>query len=133
MMTQMNSNTANTAVSEQLLAQLRHSVKDTLAQVMGTSSPEMLDEMATIYLEDAIPLIDQMKEGLNQRDYSAITMAAHALKGSSATIGLTAFADLCLAVETSSKENQADRVSAHLIKLESEYPKVQRALEGFLQ
>ncbi len=132
MMAQMNNRVGNTAVSEQFLAQMRHSVKETLEQVMGSSSPNMLDEMASIFLEDAVPLIDKMKQGLAQRDFTAISMAAHTLKGSSATIGLTDFADICLAVETSSKEEQADCISTSLTQLVAEYPKVQLALESFL-
>ncbi len=132
MMRQTNHTVANTAVSEHTLLQIQNSVKDALEQVMGDSSPEMLDEMASIFLEDAVPLITQMREGLANRDFTSISMAAHALKGSSATIGLLPFSELCLAVEASSKQGQAELTRSNLASLEADYPTVQQALQAFL-
>jgi HPt (histidine-containing phosphotransfer) domain-containing protein len=100
---------------------------------MGDSSPEMLNEMAGIFLEDAVPLIDQMKTGCANQDWIAVRQAAHALKGSSATIGLDQFADLCLAVEISSKQNEANLVGDHLVALELVFGQVKNALMTFLQ
>ncbi len=122
-----------TAVSNQNLQEIRTQVKTALESVMGDSSPEMLSEMASIFLEDAVPLIDQMKLGFSHRDFTAVSQAAHALKGSSATIGLEQFADICLAVETSSKQSQADLVGNHLATLELAYVQIEKGLTTFLQ
>ena len=103
-----------------------------LELVMGDSSPEMLNEMASIFLEDAVPLIDRMKVGLSNGDFTAVCEAAHALKGSSATIGLDQFANFCLAVEISSKQNEGISVSNHLKTLERAYVHVEKALNTFL-
>lgn len=132
MMTQTNYTTVNSAVSNNTLTQIQNNVKFALEQVMGDSSPDTLDEMASIFLEDAVPLIEQMKEGLIAHNYPAINMAAHALKGSSATIGLTTFASVCLAVESASKDKETDLISNNLKTLEAEYSKVQLALQEFL-
>lgn len=131
-MTQLNSSVTYTAVPKQTLEHIRNNVKITLEQVMGDSSPEMLDEMSTIFLEDAVPLIAQIKEGLLNRDYTAIKMAAHALKGSSATIGLERFADVCLAVENSIKQEEHNQIHQNLVLLEAEYAQVHQALSPFL-
>lgn len=132
MMTQTNYTAANTAVSDQTLVHLRNNVKTALELVMGDSSPEMLDEMSTIFLEDSAPLIDQMKDGLQKSNYSSISMAAHALKGSSATIGLLDFANICLTVESASKQEETDIIGINLIALESEFSKVAQALQAFI-
>lgn len=121
-----------TAVSRQSIQQIQSNVKVTLAEVMGDASPEMLNEMSSIFLEDAIPLINQMKSGYSNHDLKSISMAAHALKGSSATIGLEQFSDLCLAVETSSKQNEAEPLIHSITLLEAEYVRVEQALTGFL-
>lgn len=131
-MTQSNGSMAETAVSQHTLDRICNEVKVTLEQVMGDSSPEMLDEMASIFLEDATPLIDQVKAGLSSEDFTAIQMAAHALKGSSATIGLNRFADACHAIEDGSKATSSELVRQNLAWLESEYALVQRALKTFL-
>ncbi|MFZ1396155.1 MAG: Hpt domain-containing protein [Candidatus Promineifilaceae bacterium] len=130
-MTQINYS-ATPADRQQALEYIRHNVKTTLAQVMGDSSAEMLNEMASIFLEDAVPLIDQMKSGLANGDYKTIHSAAHALKGSSATIGLDKFAEVCLAVETNSKQQQDELIDSNLVVLESQYSQIHQALSAFL-
>lgn len=122
-----------TAVFKQTIQEIQIQVKATLEMVMGDSSAEMLNEMSTIFLEDATPLIDQIKSGQADHDFMAIRQAAHALKGSSATIGLEAFANLCLAIEISCKQNELGLVSKHLAALELEYGQIKKALSGFLQ
>lgn len=122
-----------TAVYNQSISQIQLQVKDALEMVMGDSSAEMLNEMSTIFLEDAMPLINQMKAGHASRDFLAIRQAAHALKGSSATIGLEHFADICLKVEISCKQNEPHLLGNHLANLELAYVDVEKALSGFLQ
>ena len=131
-MTQLTNGVVNQVGQQQNLEHIRNTVKVTLEQVMGDSSAEMLDEMSTIFLEDAVPLIDQIKTGLANHDYTAIKMAAHALKGSSATIGLGKFADACLAIENSGKNEDDNLIGQYLTVLEVEYSQVQEALTAFL-
>lgn len=122
----------NTAAFQQAIEKIRNNVKFTLEQVMGESSSEMLSEMSAIFLEDAVPLIDQIKTGYASGDFESITMAAHALKGSSATIGLDQFAEVCLAVETHSKQQQLAMIGDNLPALDTEYVKLHHALSAFL-
>jgi HPt (histidine-containing phosphotransfer) domain-containing protein len=121
-----------TAVFKQSIQEIRQQVQTALELVMGDSSPEMLNEMAGIFLEDGQPLIEQMKTGHLNHDFTAVRHAAHALKGSSATIGLDQFANICLAVEASSIQNEADSVGNHLKTLELAYIHVEKALITFL-
>jgi HPt (histidine-containing phosphotransfer) domain-containing protein len=121
-----------TAVFKQSIQEIRQQVQTALELVMGDSSPEMLNEMAGIFLEDGQPLIEQMKTGHLNHDFTAVRQAAHALKGSSATIGLDQFANICLAVEASSIQNEADSVGNHLKTLELAYIHVEKALITFL-
>ena len=132
MMTQVTNGATNTAVPQQTLEQIRSNVKFTLEQVMGDSSAATLDEMSSIFLEDAFPMLKQMKDALISQDHTAMKMAAHALKGSSATIGLERFASICLAVESSIKEQNDGLLRQNLILLEAEYSQVHQALSAFL-
>ena len=131
-MTNMNNNISQTAVSRATIYQLQQDVKNALEEVMGDSSPEMLNEMASIFLEDAVPLIEQIKNGSVTQDPPSIILAAHTLKGSSATIGLEKFAQLCLSLETSGKQDDIDTLNSLIPVLEAEYEQVQAALRGFL-
>lgn len=121
-----------TAAQNQMIKKIQVEFKEALELVMGDSSPEMLDEMSSIFLEDAVPLIDQMKTGNINHDFTAVQMAAHALKGSSATIGLDQFANICLAIESGCKQNETNQISQHLASLESEYVQIEKALSDFL-
>lgn len=132
LMTQMNNNISQTAVSTATIHQLQQDVKNALEDVMGDSSPEMLNEMATIFLEDAVPLIEQIKSSSANQDPSSAVLAAHTLKGSSATIGLEKFAQLCLSLEISGKENDIATLNNLIPLLETEYEQIQKALSAFL-
>jgi HPt (histidine-containing phosphotransfer) domain-containing protein len=131
-MIQMNYSLLETAVSHQTIQQMQTDVKTTLEAVMGDNSPEMLNEMSTIFLEDAVPLIEKLKHSCSKNDFAAISMAAHTLKGSSATIGLKQFANLCLALESSSQQQEPALFNDLLAKLEVEYIRVEEALTAFL-
>lgn len=130
-MMQVNNNQAKTAVPDQTVQQIQSRVKAALQMVMGDSSPEILDEMSTIFMEDAVPLINQMKTGIDNQDFKPVGEAAHTLKGSSATIGLDAFADLCLAIETSSKQKESNQLANHISRLEAAYVQIKNALQAF--
>lgn len=131
-MEQQNISLGNSAVSNQTVQQIQAKVKETLEIVMGDSSAEMLDEMSTIFLEDSLPLVEKMRSGLSSLDFQATRMAAHALKGSSATIGLEEFAHFCQAVETSSKNQEPDQLKIHVATIEEEYRRIEFALRAFL-
>lgn len=132
-MMQLNSFRENKGMyNNSTIQQIQHNVKTALETVMGDSSPEMLDEMSSIFLEDATPLIQQMKDGVATSDFGAITIAAHTLKGSSATIGLDKFAELCLAVELSSKAQEPTNLGSSIAKIEAEYTHIEKALRHFL-
>ncbi len=131
-MIQMNYSLLETAVSHQTIQQMQTDVKTTLEAVMGDNSPEMLNEMSTIFLEDAVPLIEKLKYSCSKNDFAAISMAAHTLKGSSATIGLNQFASLCLALERSSQQQESALFNDLIAKLDAEYFRVEEALTAFL-
>lgn len=130
---QLNSLTEDKTMDNNLtIQQIQTNVRIALEAVMGDASPEMLDEMSSIFLEDAIPLIQQMKDGFTTHDFNSITVAAHTLKGSSATIGLDKFANLCLAIEQGSKVQESGKLGSFINSLETEYAHIEEALRHFL-
>lgn len=114
------------------IQKIQQDVSIALEAVMGDSSPEMLDEMSSIFLQDAAPLLQQMKVGFAHRDFNAIVAAAHTLKGSSATIGLEKLADLSQAVELSCKAQEVNKIGPLIASLEVEYTHIEKALRHFL-
>jgi len=130
-MMQMNNNQPKTAVPQQTIQQIQTDVKEALQFVMGDSTPEILDEMSTIFMEDATLLISQIKIGYDSQDFRNVSIAAHTLKGSSATIGLENFADLCLAIEISCNQQEGEQLANHISHLEFEYTQINNALMAF--
>jgi HPt (histidine-containing phosphotransfer) domain-containing protein len=131
-MIQVKSKQPETTVPLQSLQQIQKNVTDTLKFIMGDNSPEILDEMSTIFIEDAIPLIGQIKDGYNDQNYDSVFEAAHTLKGSSAAIGLEQLADLCLAIELCSRQQKPDNIGGYISSLESKYVQIQEALRTFI-
>ena len=121
-----------TAAHQQTIQNIQAHVKSALEAVMGDNSPEMLSEMSTIFLEDAVPLLQKLKQGYSHNDFATISMAAHTLKGSSATIGLEQFANLCLKIENISQQQEPALFNDLIIKLEAEYIRIEEALTTFL-
>lgn len=130
-MMQMNSTQLETAAPFQSVQQIQATVREALQFIMGNSSPEMLKEMSIIFMEDATPLINQLKVSYSNQDFKSINMAAHTLKGSSATMGLEKIADLCLAIEISSKRQENSQLRIHISNVESEYAQIRNALLAF--
>ncbi|VAW39860.1 hypothetical protein MNBD_CHLOROFLEXI01-1254 [hydrothermal vent metagenome] len=128
---QMNSTQLETAAPFQSVQQIQATVREALQFIMGNSSPEMLKEMSIIFMEDATPLINQLKVSYSNQDFKSINMAAHTLKGSSATMGLEKIADLCLAIEISSKRQENSQLRIHISNVESEYAQIRNALLAF--
>jgi two-component system, sensor histidine kinase and response regulator len=69
----------------------------TLRQDMG--GPEALAELLQTYLEESEVLLANARSTLAQGDAAGLRLAAHALKGSSATVGARAMAQACEALE----------------------------------
>ena len=130
-MTEPNIHLGSETVASLTIQQIRTNVKETLELAMGESSPEMLDEMSTIFLEDALPIISKMKDALEEQDFIAINMCVHALKGSSATIGLAQFADLCEILELSVAQQDVFQIKSLVGTLEMEYILIENALQTF--
>lgn len=131
-MTQAEKTFYNTAVYNQTIQHIQMNVKVTLAEVMGDTSPEMLNDMAAIFLEDALPLIEQLKAASSTRNFAVVSAAVHALKGSSSTIGLQKFAAICLDIETSIRQQKTAALENQIGLLEAEYCQIEKALSGFL-
>ncbi|MEA2723672.1 MAG: two-component system, sensor histidine kinase and response regulator [Gemmatimonadales bacterium] len=61
--------------------------------------PELLGELAAIFLEDAPIRLAAIQAGVQQRDPAALQAAAHALRGSAANFGATLVVDAALKLE----------------------------------
>ena len=70
-----------------------------LADAQEEGEPDLIVELIDLYLDDAPKLVGDIQRGAKGRDAIAIKRAAHALKGSSGSMGVSQVAELCKVLE----------------------------------
>ena len=89
---------------------------------------EFLAEVVDVFLADAPALLTSLRSSLERQDTEELRRAAHTLKSNGATLGATAFAELCRTVEQQAKAGSLDGVSQLVDRIEHEYRTLQEAL-----
>ena len=90
-----------------------------------------LTKMLSRYLDSIPTLMDQLHQALDRNDHAAIRLAAHSLKGSSATVGAQRLAALSQEIESWANSPQSAPPPS-LAPLESEWSAVRTALRSRL-
>ncbi len=103
-----------------------------LRLIAGEGASEFIVEAIECYLEEAPKLLQAVRTSAAAHDITALQRSAHTLKASSATIGATVLTQLCQTLEHMPKE-QALAATDHFLQLESEYIRVQAALQQICQ
>ncbi len=99
-----------------------------LAALRDSEGQEFFEEVATLFVDTARERMGRLVEALGAGDTGAAAMAAHTLRGSSAEIGATAMADLCLMIERAAGEDDVSGAAESVPLLESELERVRAAL-----
>jgi PAS domain S-box-containing protein len=89
---------------------------------------EFLTEVVDVFLADAPALLTSLRSSLERQDTEELRRAAHTLKSNGATLGATAFAELCRTVERQARAGSLDGVSQLVERIEQEYRTLQEAL-----
>ncbi len=89
---------------------------------------EFLTEVVDVFLADAPALLTSLRSSLERQDTEELRRAAHTLKSNGATLGATAFAELCRTVERQARAGSLDGVSQLVDRIEHEYRTLQEAL-----
>jgi PAS domain S-box-containing protein len=80
---------------------------------------ELLNELITIYQEEAPKLLNEIRSAICTRDGDRLRLAAHALKGSAGNFEASAVQDVAWHLEQCGRANQWHEAEAELAKLES--------------
>jgi CheY-like chemotaxis protein len=81
-------------------------------------NPELLGELAAIFLEDGPMRLAAIRAGVEQRDAGSLEAAAHALRGSAANFGATQAVDAALKLELMGAGGDLTGVDAAFADLE---------------
>ena len=85
--------------------------RQALIDTFGPEPESMLDVLVPIFLGDAEEQLTGMRAGLDANDAEAVRVAAHSLKGASASMALRKISAACLDTETAVKDGRWDDVS----------------------
>ena len=96
--------------------------------LVGPGAEEMLTELAPMFLEDADVLLAALATAVSDADAPQIRAAAHTLKGSSASLGISRLSQLCYEMEFMGRENDLQYAAEKLAQIQAEYTAVTTAL-----
>ena len=97
-------------------ARLEPSQVDHLQRLADDLGEDKLNQIVSIYLEDSARRIRRIREACPSREIAVIAHEAHALKSSSADLGLVKLADLLAKMEDAARRE--DRVDVFVLLLE---------------
>ncbi|MCP4427200.1 MAG: response regulator [Chloroflexi bacterium] len=102
---------------------LTHSPIDLVAveEMIGPDATKLLIELLPFFFEDAERLLAQMEQSVAAANMEQLKTAAHTLKGSSASIGMTSLSNLCGGMEIIANDEDFARAATKLAQLKAEF------------
>lgn len=131
-------------VLRDMLGRWLHAVSAGDAPFQGTGEADELDaiqemfgadfaELAVLFETDSPKRIGALRAAARERDAVAIAKVAHALSGSSASLGAGGLAALCKALELQTKSGWPDDVESKIDAIEAEYARIETRLRAMAQ
>ena len=107
---------------------LDESVLNALGQLQGKARPDFVNQVIIIFLETALALLADLKNGSETGRVAMLHHASHALKGCSATIGAVSLLVLCGELEAAARTGAVPDAPARVDAIVEEYRRVETAL-----
>jgi signal transduction histidine kinase/DNA-binding response OmpR family regulator len=98
------------------------------SRVMGDQ--RLLRQVVSLFVRDAPAQIEEIRAALQRRDVAALAMAAHALKGSAATIGAERLSERAGELETIARGGDLNHLEPRLDGLEAAFQELESALRA---
>ena len=99
---------------------------------MGMEPRECLSTLLDIFLCESKSLIETMESAIFEQDGSKLNFAAHTLKSSSASLGLTALSAQCQQLEKKGLEQDLSQTERIMSEVQALYEKVEPALSQYI-
>ena len=90
----------------------------TLAELCDPTVPGLFAELTTLFTEDAPRTVAELRTAIQASDAAEVARLAHALKGSSATLGASAMSATCAALEAAGRASRVEEFGPRLATLE---------------
>ena len=108
-------------------------VIESLQQLTGNQSTELISEMINVYIDDASPRVAEISRASANHEAAALEDAAHALKSASANLGANRLAELCAKVERISQSGTTTDTQTLSTQIQEEYQQVKVVLQQQLR
>jgi signal transduction histidine kinase/HPt (histidine-containing phosphotransfer) domain-containing protein/ActR/RegA family two-component response regulator len=92
-------------------------IRDTFAE----KHPNLVRELAGIFIEDSTKLVEIIKQAVEEQDSEKVTRAAHSLKGISAQMGAAILAQICDEIELKGEARDLSEIDKSILQMERVY------------
>ena len=101
-------------------------------QEVSMGDDEFLRELIDLYLSDAPTQMQALERAVSSQDTSAVSVAAHKLKGSCGNVGAEGLVTLCQKLEASGKAGRIEELPRLFHEASQEFEKVSETLQGVM-
>jgi len=109
-----------------------HKVLDSLRQLQREGSPDIVQQVISLFFKDAVDLLKNLKEGAANRDAALLHHASHALKSVSENVGAIILSARCGELEAMAQSGVVVTTEAMVGAILEEYRAVEIALSARL-
>ncbi len=120
--------TLETSSAEAPESAIDQSVLASLRKLQQDGKPGILNRLIEMFLDDTPPKLAALREAVAQEEAKALEQVAHALKGSSASLGALHMASICEEFEAFDRSGDLRHAPGLLSQLEVEFDRVRDAL-----
>jgi signal transduction histidine kinase/DNA-binding response OmpR family regulator len=104
---------------------------DALRKLQRPGQPDVVEKFFNMFLKSSEKLMLALKTGVANKDYQAVSVAAHTLKSSSANLGAMEFSDACQKLEAEAKLGHSENIELLSDSIESQYELIQTTLKAY--
>jgi CheY-like chemotaxis protein/HPt (histidine-containing phosphotransfer) domain-containing protein len=99
-----------------------------LRALQRPGSPDLLGRLVETYLKETPPMLERLRDAFERQDHESARVVAHSLKSSSAYLGATHLAAMCIKIESMARRNALDPVKETFSEVSEEFERVRQAL-----
>jgi histidine-containing phosphotransfer protein len=106
-----------------------------LLSLQDESNPDFVSEVVTLYFQDSVGKLEKLHQILSQPapDFHELDQVVHQFKGSSASLGATHIAQLCIKLRQGCQQQDASTCQQLVQEVVQSYELLKQRLEHFLQ